>query len=396
MKKIILLGRREPNRRWLGARSGFVENRQKAIENLWIRAIQKDIKSAKAAFSRLLKLGSYHFPASILMAASRWDADSSPLLAEFNRLKEKLPIDIVGGGKIGAITKFMNNGIYGITDIGGRRNNEDAIAVFKYKGKTYLLLADGVGGHKKGEEASHVALLAMMVAIENDPHDLRAAIREAHQKVCEISVTGLGKKPGTTLCAAKIDGQSAQVAHIGDSPIYLLQEDGNIQLLTYPHSETGKWTKDFKNGRAEIGLSAASNDALGKMDLERPPYPFSLACILSEVRSWMLYGDMFMLRTVANSLTRVVGVEIGSEIPVYDLTLKRGDKLLLTSDGLDLTMVARDGEGLDEKLNRILGQPKDLQNRVNAFMGIVKSLQTKYSDNTTMLFYEGGLFPLDR
>lgn len=370
-------------------RSGLIENRQKAIEKLWIKALQKDFKSAKIAFDRLLKMGSFQFPATVLLAASKWDTDRSPLIAEFYRLQEKLPIDIVSRGKIGAISEFANNGIYGITDIGGRRNNEDAIAVFKFKGKTYLLLADGVGGHKKGEEASHRALLAMMVAIEKDPDNLSSAIREAHRKVEEMGVVGRRNNPGTTLCAAIIDGRSVEVAHIGDSPIYLLKGDGGIQLLAYPHSEVGKWTADIKNRSATIGCPESCIEALKKIDLAHSPYPFLLASILTGVQNWMITSDIFMLRPLAGVLTRVVGIDIGSEIPVYKFKLNRGDKLLLASDGLDLTKVARDGDGLDEKMIQVLGQSKDLQTGVNAFMSKVRELQTRYSDNTTMLFYEG-------
>ena len=367
----------------------LIESRQEFLEKRLISDLKKDHLTAKKAFQTLLKKQSFFYPASILSAADKWNLDHILLSDEYNKLKEKLPIDIVSRGKVGAISKFANNGIYGVTDIGGegRDNNEDAIAVFRYKGKTYLLLGDGVGGHKYGEIASHTALLAMLVAIEKDPNNLTAAIREAHRRVGELGAGG--KKPATTLCVAMLNGQSVKVAHVGDSPIYLLKRNGTIQLLTYPHSHVGEWAINIKNGFEAIGFPEWCHTLLQAMDLSRPPYPFSLISIFIKVQKWMIHDNLFMLKRLARSLKRMVGIDIGDEIPVYPFKLNQGDRLLLASDGLDLTKVAWDRDRLDEKIFQILSQSKGLRSRVDEFMQIVKDLQTRYSDNTTALFYEG-------
>jgi serine/threonine protein phosphatase PrpC len=366
----------------------LIESRQRFYEKRLIVDLGKDYLTAKKAFQKLLKKKSYFFPASILSASYKWNFMQSLLFVEFNKLKDKLPIDIISMGEVGSISKFGSKGVYGMTDIGMRKNNEDAVAVFEYKGKTYLLLADGMGGHQKGEIASHTAILSMMVSLEKAPDNLSGAIREAHQKVGKISVVEKKNRPGTTLSVAMVDGDSVKIAHVGDSPVYVLRSEGEIELLTYPHSGVGEWAKKLKSGILLSDLPGSCADLLLDTDLNKPPFPSSLISVFLAVKHWMLNGDIFVLRSVAHSITHSVGILIGNEIEVNSFKLNRGDKLLLSSDGLDLTQVAKDGYGLDEKMVQIMRQANSLQSRVDEFMQLVKRRQTSGADNTTMLFYE--------
>lgn len=367
----------------------FLENKQKIIEKRWIKALQKDYKTAKVAFNRLLKLSAYQLPASILLAASKWDADKGSLLAEFNKLKKILPIDLISKGDIGSISKFESKGIFGITDIGGRRNNEDAIAVFKHKGKIYLLLADGVGGAADGEIASHLALLHMMVALEKDPHNLDAAIRKASDMVKQgIESTGT---PGTTLVVAMIEKDLVTVAHVGDSPIFLLKRSGELRLLTLPHSQTINMARMIRDKDVKVfikdGLPEEIKGELNKIDMDKPPFPFKLLYLINQVEEFMIGFTPFTRRMVG-AVNRIVGIKVGDVIPIYNFRIQKGERLLLTSDGLDLTWHNRKGMNLGKVLVEAMNQTDRLGIRMHKFMQVVRSLQGRDDDNASGIIYE--------
>lgn len=131
-----------------------------------------------------------------------------------------------------------------------REVNEDALGFYEpdplqepgkaAKGNIYVL-ADGMGGHVGGREASQMAVnllihhyyLAPSADIETS---LRYAIEQTHQAILlrtaqDPSMVGMG----STVVAAVLRGEELCVANLGDSRAYLLQ--GNqIQKLSQDHS----------------------------------------------------------------------------------------------------------------------------------------------------------------
>ena len=105
-----------------------------------------------------------------------------------------------------------------------------------------LAVADGMGGHQKGEVASNLALrilarnigtgmLSQSSAAGKDcVKTLEVAFSEANKAVYE---KGMKSSPGmgTTLVAALIDGYELYVCSVGDSRCYLLS-DGRISRIS--------------------------------------------------------------------------------------------------------------------------------------------------------------------
>ncbi|MDR2896603.1 MAG: protein phosphatase 2C domain-containing protein [Propionibacteriaceae bacterium] len=119
-----------------------------------------------------------------------------------------------------------------------RRSNQDS----GYVTANILLVADGMGGAAAGDLASAVvatdlshnldasakgqaALDSWKTAITAANQDLSGLIMAAPQ------LDGMG----TTVCGGIFDGQELNIAHIGDSRGYRLQ-DGQLQRLTHDHS----------------------------------------------------------------------------------------------------------------------------------------------------------------
>ncbi len=134
---------------------------------------------------------------------------------------------------------------YGISDIGGRSNNEDVWA--ELPDDHFYVVADGMGGHLAGEVASKEAVLHLCDSIEKflrkQPHpSVEAAKKLLKQALIEAnaSIRSLAAKHpdfsgmGTTLCALLIVGNQLVYAHVGDSRIYRFRE--TLERLTSDHS----------------------------------------------------------------------------------------------------------------------------------------------------------------
>jgi serine/threonine protein phosphatase PrpC len=111
-----------------------------------------------------------------------------------------------------------------------------------------FIVADGMGGHLKGEQASALAIrlaahhvirqvcLPLLVddagAVERPPINevLEASMRIAHQAVLRQL-----PEAGTTMTMALLLGDSVFIAHVGDSRAYL-GERGHLHHLTQDHS----------------------------------------------------------------------------------------------------------------------------------------------------------------
>ena len=176
------------------------------------------------------------------------------------------------------------------TDIGRvRERNEDSLLV----DPPLYVVADGMGGHRGGQVASQVALEAMEGLEVDGQGSLAEHVRRANRAVWDRSVederlSGMG----TTLTAARIDGGSALIAHVGDSRAYLLR-DGSLQQLTTDHTLVARMVKSGEITEAEAEV-----------------HPHK------------------------NVLTRALGTDEQVEVDEDSIALVDGDRLLLCSDGL--------------------------------------------------------------
>ncbi|AXI25432.1 serine/threonine protein phosphatase [Methanofervidicoccus sp. A16] len=133
---------------------------------------------------------------------------------------------------------------YGISHKGNRTHNEDYILVKKIKDIYLLAVADGIGGHNAGEVASKMAVETLEnfiteryredLSIEEIKEILEEAYNLAHRKIRENAI-GDKEGMGTTLTTAIVKGDRCIVANCGDSRAYLIR-DGSIIHRTKDHS----------------------------------------------------------------------------------------------------------------------------------------------------------------
>lgn len=118
--------------------------------------------------------------------------------------------------------------------------NEDAAALIPVDASTcVLVVADGLGGERAGQEASSLAVktIARIVreAAEQGEHSLRAAILDAIETANE-AILQLGLGAATTLAVAEITEGEVRPYHVGDSMILVTGGLGKIKLLTVSHA----------------------------------------------------------------------------------------------------------------------------------------------------------------
>ncbi|MDZ7268249.1 MAG: protein phosphatase 2C domain-containing protein [candidate division KSB1 bacterium] len=108
-----------------------------------------------------------------------------------------------------------------------------------------FVVADGMGGHAGGREASHMAVRIIAETYFTDQdndlaHRLQHALTVANQRIYQASNTrfeffGMG----TTCTALALQGNTGCIAHVGDSRAYRINPH-NIEQLTRDHSKVAE------------------------------------------------------------------------------------------------------------------------------------------------------------
>jgi serine/threonine protein phosphatase PrpC len=127
--------------------------------------------------------------------------------------------------------------------IGNRSTNQDRCLIMEAPDAILLALADGMGGHPKGEMAAQIlmdnarkAFLTSRKPISNPRFFLSGLMEMTHQQI-----TAFGEQqeppiePRTTGVLCLVQEDTAHWAHIGDSRLYIMR-DGVIHMRTDDHS----------------------------------------------------------------------------------------------------------------------------------------------------------------
>ncbi len=125
------------------------------------------------------------------------------------------------------------------TDPGRRREkNEDALAYRLTPFGGVFVVADGMGGHARGEVASRMAaeiIVEYLAEGEPSPARISEAFETANRRIYEMAQGAGYEGMGTTATALVLDLPYALIGHVGDSRGYLLRS-GLLVQLTQDHS----------------------------------------------------------------------------------------------------------------------------------------------------------------
>jgi PPM family protein phosphatase len=213
--------------------------------------------------------------------------------------------------------------------------NQDAMLVLPAEANhpPLYLVADGMGGHAGGAEASRIVVESVAdyyrsVQFPADPAlVLKDSLLHAHQALTDhVKDHPTLYTMGSTAVAAIIDGGEVFVANVGDSRAYLLH-DQTMTQLSYDHSIVGEMVRAGKMTPVEALQSKLRNrltQSLSPMRQDITPH-------LS--RAAFGNGDTLVLCTdglwgvVTEAILQAVALELSPQIAaekLIQLTLARG------------------------------------------------------------------------
>ncbi len=120
--------------------------------------------------------------------------------------------------------------------------NEDASGYRETRFGHLCVVCDGMGGHAAGREAAELAVATIFEVFETAPDGtapgkvLEESVEEASRRihVMHTSEIAMGR-PGSTAVAVLMHAGGTEVAHVGDSRVYLVHE-AQIFRVTRDHS----------------------------------------------------------------------------------------------------------------------------------------------------------------
>ena len=185
-----------------------------------------------------------------------------------------------------------------------RSENQDAYGCFpgaesNHTEDQLFIVADGMGGHLGGKEASRIAIEEVPKVFFNEKSAsmedrLRRAFLEANASIFDKAKSGNGyDRMGTTCTAMALHDGQIFIAHVGDTRAYKINQD-EVEQLTADHT----LVEDLR-------------------------------------REGVLTEDEARVHPRRNTLTRAMGVELQLDVDVFEAgKLKPENRYLLCSDGL--------------------------------------------------------------
>lgn len=216
---------------------------------------------------------------------------------------------------------------FSMTDIGRKRKlNQDYV----YTCETPIgnlpnlfIVADGMGGHNAGDFASKHTVEVIVRTItdseETEPvRIIKQAIQNANAFIRRKSDEDEALRGmGTTVVVATVIGECLYVANVGDSRLYIMDEE--IRQITRDHSLVEEMVR------------------IGEIDRE----------------SARTHPDK-------NIITRAIGAAEEIEVDFFEIELQRGDVILMCTDGLTNMLEDRDIRKIMKGQRDVAGKAEEL------------------------------------
>lgn len=233
-----------------------------------------------------------------------------------------------------------------------RKNNEDYCRgeILNTEGSDIVgifAMADGMGGHKKGEVASKLAveniinflkenlLQSKNIKIDYIDDIIKQAYNSVNSIIYNKSINNIEYDGmGTTLTTAIVYKDNLYVANVGDSRCYLLHR-GSFDKITIDHS------------------------------------------IVEElVRANIITESEARVHPRRNHITRAMGTDEMVIVDIFKYNLEKEDIILLATDGLT-------GFVDDEKIRAIIGKDENIETLSDELINIANDISGK--DNVSVI-----------
>ena len=239
----------------------------------------------------------------------------------------------------------MKRQFIGLTDTGVVRTaNQDSYFVDDKLGR-FFIVADGMGGHAGGQEASRIATEVIHAYLKqhwDSPLDSEVLLKEAVVKANVGIIEDQQAHPerrdmGTTVVVLIFRDEQPWCAHVGDSRLYRLH-GSHLEQITDDHTWVGMALKK------------------GEIDAEQAKF-----------HPWR------------HVLSQCLGREDLQQIDIQEFEVLSGDRLLICSDGLT-------EEVSDTQIETALTNSKSCQQTAQELIDTAKAAGG--SDNITVVIVE--------
>lgn len=237
-----------------------------------------------------------------------------------------------------------------------RKNNEDycmgeVIKVNEEETLGIFALADGMGGHKKGEVASEIAVKNILAYLKDNllQHNsikidyVDDIIKQAYNNVNSIIYNQSLKQEeyrgmGTTLVIAILYKEDLYVANVGDSRCYML-----------------------------------SNNYLNRISVDH-------SVVEELVRANIITEEEAIHHPHRNRITRAIGTDEMVVVDIFNKKISENDVVLLASDGLtgcvyeeDIKNILQQNKSISEINDDLINIANDISGRDNVSVVLIKA-----------------------
>lgn len=248
--------------------------------------------------------------------------------------------------------------------IGTRKSQQDHAAIVNWpNGFTLAILADGMGGHAGGAEASHLVVDTFRQHfVGSTESNIRKRFLEGLSAANLAVYDHTKANPelegmGSTFLAVVFNGSSIQWASIGDSPLWLYRE-GEVSQINENHSMAAILAKQVEEGLISAEDAASSPER-------------------SQLLEAILGRDIKML-----------------DAPEETFPVQEGDVIILASDGVETcslkeleTLLAENANNNAEQIAKeILKKVEDHQRKSqdNSTVNVLRILKDQEELNTVL------------
>ena len=183
------------------------------------------------------------------------------------------------------------------TRIGARMSNQDRLGHWRTARSLLMVVADGLGGHLRGELAAQISVDYFGAAFQRDarpvltnPQEfLQRAMAGAHVAILrEAYKLALPDVPRTVIVACVVQDGYAYWAHIGDCRLYLVRE-GRIIVQTRDHTVVQQLLESGRIREEAASTHPERNRILQCLGGFQSPRPDPI------VRARLLHNDLVLL-----------------------------------------------------------------------------------------------------
>jgi serine/threonine protein phosphatase PrpC len=219
---------------------------------------------------------------------------------------------------------MMRFTIFQDSRVGARQYQQDRIGYWQTRDALLMLVADGMGGHLRGDVAAQAAMQHLAQAFQReakpglaDPQAfLFNAVGGAHHVIHQQArALGLPDTPRTTIVTCVVQGGLAWWSHVGDSRLYLVRR-GAIRTRTRDHTRVQELVDAGRIREEAVSSHPERNKLLQCLGSHAPPRIEPAACArlakddVILLCSDGLWGPLTQRQLLSHLMSKPLGVAV--------------------------------------------------------------------------------------